>query len=80
MAKEFRTREDTTTRVRAKEEEKEVRFWANASTAVVKDIQQGTVLTQDRGSKGHASRVEGKDTVQLSVPQERVSAEERTDT
>ena len=80
MVKEFRTKGDTTTRVQAKEEEKEVRFWVNVLTAVEKDIQRETVLTQERGSKGLASRVEGKDNVQLSALLGKDLEEEKTDT
>ena len=79
MAKELRAREDTT-RVLAKEEEKEVRSWASVSTAAVKDILQGTARTQERGSKEHASRVDEKDTVQLSAPREKAPEEEKMDT
>ena len=64
-------------RVLEKEEEKEVRSLANATTVAVKVIQRETARTWGKGSKGHVSHAEERGTVQPSVPQEKVQEEEK---
>ena len=63
-------------RVLAKEEEKEVRSQANATTVAVKDIQRETARTWGKGSKGRVSHAEERGTVQPSVLHEKDQEEE----